>query len=280
MSQLHTLIAGVHALEPLPAVCTRLMQLAGEDHVVPQELVEVIQTDAGITAKVLRLCNSAYYGFSRQVDSLEEAGNRLGVNTLVNLVLTACSGNYFKSLGNSDSKLAQKFWERSISNALASSFLAKIQGDVPPSSAYTVGLLQDIGEIILDRFLPAEAHEIRELVRAGHDRTQVEMELVGMHHADIGARLAEQWNFPETLVDAIRHHHEPHVATAGAELATTACIADAMTSTFEEEEDQTGQLTTLTPEILQVAGMEFDRLSSIEEAVHQELERAREFVSL
>ena len=280
MNNLHTLIAGVHALEPLPAVCTRVMQLAGEDSVVPHELVEVIQTDAGITSKVLRLCNSAYYGFSRQVDSLDEAGNRLGVNALVNLVLTACSGSYFKSLGNTDTAITQKFWERSISNALASSFLAKVQQDVPPSAAYTVGLLQDIGEIILERFLPEEARLVREDVRAGMTRVESELERIGQDHASIGARLAEQWQFPESLVDAIRHHHAPQDAKIAPELASTACIADAMTSTFEDDEEHSGHLTTLTPEVLLLAGMELDSLYSLEEAVHQELDRAREFIAL
>ena len=178
LNHLDPILSGVHALKPLPAVCTRVMQLAGEENIVPGELVAVIQTDAGITAKVLRLCNSAYYGFARQVDSLDEAGNRLGVNTLVNLVLTACSGNYFKSLGNADEAHAKQHWERSISNALAASLLAKIQDDVNPSSAYTVGLLQDIGEIIIDRFAPEEGALIRKEVLHGRNRIEAEFNLL------------------------------------------------------------------------------------------------------
>lgn len=280
MNHFDQILTGIHALEPLPAVCTRVMQLAGEDSVVPGELVAVIQTDAGITAKVLRLCNSAYYGFSRQVDSLDEAGNRLGVNTLVNLVLTACSGNYFKSIGNVDSARATQHWERSISNALAASLLARIQGDVNTSSAYTVGLLQDIGEIIIDRFAPAEGEQIRREVLHGRSRTEAELDLIGMDHAEVGARLAAQWHFPESLVDAIRFHHDPPSAKIAPELASTACIADSMTSTFEDAGDHCGHLTMVTHDVLSLVGLEDEGLLSIESQIHDELERAKDFVSL
>lgn len=250
------------------------MQLAGAESVVPAELVAVIQADVGITAKVLRICNSAYYGFARQVSSLDEAGNRLGVNTLVNLVLTACSGSYFKSFGTSQAR-ANELWERSVSNALSASLLANIQGDIDKSAAYTVGLLQDIGEVVLERFLPAEAKEIQLQLQTGLTRTAIEAQLLGEDHAHIGARLAEQWNFPETLVDAIRFHHAPGSASIAPDLACTASIADSITSSLSDGDS----VATLTDDVLRLVGLDTIGFESLETRVHAELERAREFIA-
>ncbi len=273
------IIAGIHSLEPLPAVCTRVMKLAGEESVVPSELVEVIQADIGITTKVLRICNSAYYGFAREVGSLEEAGNRLGVDSLVNLVLTACSGSYFKGIGGGSASRAKELWERSMSNALSSSLLATIQGDVDKSAAYTAGLLQDIGEVVLERFLPSEANEIRGQVLHGHSRIEVENDLLGEDHATIGARLAEQWNFPEALVDAIRHHHAPTSAVIAPDLACTVHLGDLITTTLAEEPDGIQSLTSLTEDVLKMVGLDTIGFAALEERVQSELDRARELIA-
>jgi len=273
------IIAGIHSLEPLPAVCTRVMQLAGNETVVPTELVSVIQSDVAITAKVLRICNSAYYGFARQVTSLDEAGNRLGVNTLVNLVLTACSGSYFKSFGKTSQARAKELRERSVSNALSASLLAGIQGDIDKNAAYTVGLLQDIGEVVLERFLPAEAKEIQLQLSNGLSQTEVEANLLGEDHAHIGARLAEQWDFPDSLVDAIRFHHAPSSASVAPGLACAANIADSITMAMAHGgQGDGGSVVEITDEILKLVGLEAIGSQSLESQIHAELERARELI--
>ena len=251
------------------------MELAGGETVVPSEVVEIIQADVAITAKILRICNSAYYGFAREVGSLEEAGNRLGVNTLVNLVLTACSGSYFKKLGTGSSARCEELWQRSVSNALAASLIARIQGDVDKNSAYTVGLLQDIGEIVIDRFLPKEAAEIHARALQGDPRTELEKNLLGEDHAQIGARLAEQWNFPGSLIDAIRSHHSPGSAKIAPELACAAHLADSITNSMGAGDD----MTCLTEDVLRLAGLDAPGFQSLEEQVHSEIERAREILA-
>ncbi len=280
MESIEKIVAGIHALEPLPAVCTQVMKLAGAEAVVPSELIAVIQTDVSITAKVLRMCNSAYYGFSRQVGSIEEAGNRLGVTTLVNLVLTSCAGGYFKSLGSGSSARMEQLWERSISNALASSLLAGIQGDVDKNAAYTVGLLQDIGEVVIERFLPEIAKQIRDGVAEGQEQTDVETDLLGEDHAHIGALLAELWKFPETLVEAIRYHHDPRSASIAPELAATAHLADSITTTLAMTQDGTERVFgSLTNDVLRLVGLDSIGFDSLEEQVHAELVRAQEIIS-
>ena len=98
-TQLKNIVADMRSLAPFPTVATSVLALASNDETVPEDLVTLIQTDPGLTGKVLKLCNSAYYGFQREIASLHEAGNMLGVRTLTNLVLTSSAGNYFQDHG-------------------------------------------------------------------------------------------------------------------------------------------------------------------------------------
>ncbi|MEO6710331.1 MAG: HDOD domain-containing protein, partial [Planctomycetota bacterium] len=129
-AHIQEILAAIKSLEPLPQVAMRVVEIATHDDVVPRDLVGVIETDAAVTAKILKLCNSAYYGFKREIGSLPEAANLLGVSTLVNLVLTSCSGRYFRDYGQVDAKTANRLWEESVVDAIASSLIARLEGSV------------------------------------------------------------------------------------------------------------------------------------------------------
>jgi HD-like signal output (HDOD) protein len=153
----------MRSLEPFPGVAARVLEVAGRTEVVPSELIELVQTDPGITSKVLKLCNSAYYGFQREIASLHEAGNLLGVTTLVNLVLTSSAGKYFRDYGSAKNRSMEARWEQCVSNAIGARLIAKRHGKVDPDRAYTAGLLENIGHLVLDRFLDEAIEEIRGL---------------------------------------------------------------------------------------------------------------------
>lgn len=142
------LLEDIKSIEPLPQVATRAMQLSGREDVVPRDLVDLIQTDPGVTAKVLKLCNSALYGFQREIASLPEAGNLLGVQTLVNLVLTSCTGRYLRDYGYSDPEAALRLPEQSIATAFGASSALRVRTHRSERNrAYTAGLLENIGHV-------------------------------------------------------------------------------------------------------------------------------------
>ena len=185
---LKDLMFEMRSLEPFPGVATRVLELAARNDVVPSELIELVQTDPGITSKVLKLCNSAYYGFQREIASLHEAGNLLGVTTLVNLVLTSSAGKYFKS-GGAPGGATEKRWEQCVANAIGARIIAARHGKVDPERAYTAGLLENIGHLVLDRFLDSSMATIQAVAVSGTDLIDAEKKVLGMHHAEIGARL-------------------------------------------------------------------------------------------
>lgn len=272
------ILSAIKSVEPLPQVAMRLMSLSEDENVTPRELVAVIQTDAGVTAKVLKLANSAFYGFQRKIASLEEAGNMLGTRTLFNLVLTSCTGRYFRNFGGCDARTAQRLWENSVLNAVCASLLARLSGGADRHRAYTVGLLQNIGSTVLVRFAGPSQPEIDRESARGADMLEVEERIFGISHAEIGARLAEHWGFPDVLVDTIRFHHAPERAQVEPLLASFCSLAETITSALDLDGGLENASIDIGDEKLRRAGIDQQGLASIEEVLLAELRRAREFV--
>jgi len=277
---LNTILREIKSLEPLPQVAMRVVELGTKADVVPRDLVAVIQTDAGVTAKVLKLCNSAFYGFRREIASLQEAGNMLGVDTLVSLVLTSCTSRYFRDYGAANVRTSLQLWENSVINALAACLLARMHGEVDKNRAYTVGLLQNVGMLVLVRFMGAEDIAIEAEIRKGATRLEAEHAALGMHHAEIGARLAERWDLPEILVDSIRHHHTPESAEVDPLLASMGHLGEVVTSAFVMGEGLESIAYGLNDGALGLAGLDRRTFELLEEALSLELDKAREFVEV
>jgi HD-like signal output (HDOD) protein len=275
---IRTILNEIKSLEPLPQIAMRVAEIAAKEDVVPRDLVSVIETDAGVTGKVLKLCNSAFYGFSREIASLSEASNLLGVTTLVNLVVTSCASRYFRNYGKSRQKSAEALWERSVMNALAASRMARLNGRVDVSRAYTAGLLQNVGLLVFDRFLHAELPRVRVELDSGKSILDAEEAVFGMHHAEIGARLAEQWNLPPILADTIRYHHTPECAKVDRELAGVAHLGEEITTTFCARTGLELGTYEFGDSELAIAGIARDRVESIHATLTADLEKARDFI--
>ena len=276
---LKDILEEIKSLEPLPQVAMRVLEMSSNDDVIPRELVEVIQTDAGITAKVLKLCNAAYYGFRREIASLPEAGNLLGCSTLVNLVLTSCAGRYFRNYGSGGASAATR-WEEAVATAIATSMLASAKTDVDKSRAYTVGLLQNVGHIVLDRFLPEQADRLAAEVASGVSRLDAESSILGIHHAEIGAQLAARWNFPEMLVDTIRHHHTPQDAAVDPTMASVAHLGELFTESLTTDRPMGELQYGLQRWALDRCGLTEADFGPMGARLREELDKARDLVAL
>jgi HD-like signal output (HDOD) protein len=275
------LLEEIKSVEPLPQVASRVMQIASRDDIVPHDLVDVIQTDTGITAKVLKLCNSALYGFKREIASLPEAGNLLGVSTLVNLVLTSCAGRYFRDYGYADPDGTLRLWERSISIAFATSAVAgRSHGRVDRDRAYTVGLLENLGHLVLTRFVPDNREALQRALSADVEPLVAERTVFGLDHAEIGARLAERWNLPPVLVDAIRWHHEPESSRADVLMASIAHLGEIASYRFGPAAGPDEVVFELQPSALRRTGLAPEGLARIETELVRELAKAKRILEI
>lgn len=275
---LKEIVTEIRTLEPFPQVATRVLELSSQEQVVPGELMEVIQLDPVLTAKVLRLCNSAYYGFQREIASLTEAGNLLGVTTLVNLVLTTSASKYFRNYGQATSRSQRTLWESSVTNALAGRMIAQHNGDSDPERAYTAGLLQNVGLLVLDRHFHDMRGKVAAVARAGYSLIDAEKYTLGMHHAEIGARLATRWELPDVLSDTIRFHHAPEGASVDPVLTAIVHLGETMAAAgLEGDGDEMDGLTYEVCEAaLELTNMDPSDFEVIGADLQQELVRARE----
>ncbi len=212
MGTIHDILTSIESLEPFPPVAVQIFQLALLDDALPSQLVEIIETDPGVTTKVLRLANSAAFGPRVEVASLHDAANRLGTRILTSMVWTSIAQGFYAGLGQSNQGSNRQLWEEVATNAIASRMIAAAGGKVDPHMAFTLGLVQNIGHLILDRFLVSERESIQREIDNGKSPINAERAVLGIHHAELGARLAKRWSFPAVLVQAIRYHHAPHRA--------------------------------------------------------------------
>lgn len=199
-------------LPVLPSIVAKTMELARDQSCGARDLARTISLDGGISAKVLRLANSAYYGFPSQISTITHAVVILGFNAVSNLVLGSAVMQMFG--GDSEGALFHKhgLWKHSLGAATAARLLAERLGCPPPycEQAFIGGLLHDVGKVVLDHQFP---EEWRSAVAACHERwcqlPEAELDVLGITHAAVGELAARKWAFAELLVDPIAHHHSP-----------------------------------------------------------------------
>lgn len=275
---LKEVLLDIERLEPFPEVAVRVLELGMQENCGPMELVDVIRTDAGITSKVLNLANSTLRGLRITVGSVDQASVHLGTNALLNMVMTSASQSFYMGLGSSTPRSNRSLWEESVVNALASRRVAQRDGYSDPELAFTVGLLQNMGLIVLDRFLTRERDEILGCVETGMTVLRAERLMLGLSHAQIGARLAKRWNFPAVLIDAILHHHTPHLAVVDAQLCALTNLAEAVTWQILGHEGTTALSYGVSGQTIDMVGLEPRELPRIGRDVLVEFEHQRDLL--
>ncbi len=272
---LKSIVMDMRSLEAFPKVATSVLSVANQPGVIPADVIDIVQTDVGITGKVLKLCNSAYYGFQREVGSLQEAGNMLGTDTLVNLVLTSSANKFFRSAGQVSPDRQEELWTNSITQALASRLIAQRFGYENPDRAYTTGLMQNIGTIVMDRFYNDELGHVMAEVQAGRSPIAAERAILGIHHAEIGARLATKWELPESLTDTIRFHHDPGNANVDRLLASTVHLAETMMPAPNGDGTPQAMLHDVCEAAFELTGLTPEDFELLREELEVELKKAQ-----
>lgn len=230
--QVQEILSSLRGLAPFPQVAVKAMRLRNNEYATPSDFIEIIETDPGISAAVLREANSAARGAVEICESIRDAGNQLGTRKLNRILMKACARDCFNGLGDSTPRSSRSLWNECVVTACTARFLAMQDECVDSDLAYTIGLLQNVGHIALDRYLGDARSEIQSITRHTGDTEQDAIELInaerrvlGIDHAEIGAKLAKRWGFPEELVNAIAFHHEPERAQRSA-LCTVTSYAE------------------------------------------------------
>lgn len=217
-------------LPPLPDSVQKIIEITNSHKASATDLSKVLERDQALTSKILKLVNSSYYGFSREITTISQATMLLGFNTIKSLALTATSYNLLNRNLPAYEMEKGMLWQHSIACATACRLIAKQIKYPNPEEAYISGLIHDIGKLMLDQYASDLFKQIITLTTTSEIPFDIaEKEILGFDHAQIGGKIAENWNFPITLVEAISHHHQPEEAKQNQTLTYIVHLADTIT---------------------------------------------------
>ena len=197
-------IYSLRNLPTLPMVARKILLAADDDDNSYRSLAAMVARDQALTAKVLGLANSAYYGHHARVRTLNHAIAIIGTTMLKQLSLGVFVIQSWGSEGNPE---RTRFWQHSIAAAHAASLVAKESGRIPPEEAFCAGLLHDIGALVLNMCFPDAYGGVRLAVDDLTPLDEVERRVLEVDHPQAGAWLAERWQLPPALIAGIAGHH-------------------------------------------------------------------------
>lgn len=252
--RLDSVLARIDSLRPMPAVAVQLLNAAQDPDVDLAHVARWIEHDAGMTANLLRYCNSPLYGLWSQIASVRQAVSVIGMKQVIQMALTALSSRYLSPSQPGYALAPGDLWKNSVAAAIASELLASETKYPNPATAYTAALLQDIGKVVLAEFI-ADSRPSPNEVGEGLSFDEVERELTGASHAEVGALLLTRWGFPDALVESVKFHHAPAGASIDPALAKLSHGADALTMTAGIGIGADGLLYRLDEEALRDLGV-------------------------
>lgn len=244
------LVAKVKNLPPIPNAALRLIGLLDKAETENDDIVQAIRFDNVLTAKLLRACNSPYFGFSEPVSSVDQAVLVLGHQQILHIVLTLAFGSSMTVSLPGYANESCDLWQHSLTTAMAAEVVADsgLNINAERSVAFTAGLLHDIGKLVLGQVIePDQQTAIGGcLTEGGRARSDAERQILGTDHAEVGACLLKSWNLPDDVVEAVANHHRPtltprpllsavvHVANCAAHLAAAAPGAEGSQAVVDE----------------------------------------------
>ncbi|MCL1038934.1 HDOD domain-containing protein [Shewanella submarina] len=225
------LLERIDDLPRLPKAISELLDAVNDESATIKGIAEKVSQDQLVTARVLRMANSAYFGRSREVASLDEAVIRLGMQKLRTLVIASAVVGAMPEIEGFD---IGEFWGHTFEVAVHCQAMAKNVDSVEPDAAFTCAILHSIGDMLIAVVAPDKVLEIKDEIARGMEKPQAEERVLGYDSAQLGALLAENWKFPLQLVDGIRFQYEPKRSRPYSSLAGLLHTSEALIAGWDE----------------------------------------------
>ena len=231
MFDIKSIIKKIDSLKPIPQVAHKIMSIVEDPESSLPDLSKVIEYDSSVTANLLKVANSAYFGRPGKFDSVHQAIVYLGMDHVVDLVLLSSGADNLKSEQIGYDLQKGDLWKYSVLSALIARELAEKKNFGKPHLIFTASLLKDIGKAILDQYVGDVLEEINTIVEEQHlTFREAEKQVIGIDHAELGGMVVQSWNFSPEMVEIIRNHHHPQessiteVESSIVYLADTICM--------------------------------------------------------
>ena len=222
------ILRSVSDLPPMPQTVFKVREIIADPKSSFKDLSEILETDQAMAARVLKIANSAYYGLSGKVSSIQHASVVLGHKTLGELMTMAGTsgllGNRLKGYGLE----AGDLWRHSLGVAIGSKIIANKKNPPLANDAFAAGLIHDAGKLILDQHVLERKEAFEEFMADGQQSfLSAEKQILGFDHSEIASQACKSWRVPQTLTIPIRYHHYPS-QSKGDKLAYIIHMADAI----------------------------------------------------
>lgn len=206
------IIAKVESFPSLSGATTKLLSLLDDPNAPVAEIEEILRMDPGLTANVLKLSNSAYFGFPSEIGSVHKAIVLLGAKRLMQLVMTSCVNSVMNKPVPGYGLSTGELWRHSIAVSVAAEGLIKELNVPEADEIFTAALLHDVGKLVLGEFVKDDIKKIEKIASKDVSFEAAEQIALGTDHAEIGAKILESWGLPKEVVSAVRWHHDPDAA--------------------------------------------------------------------
>lgn len=261
------LIESGGSIPSMPQIVTRLLEITRDQEYKIEDVINLLSTDAGIAGDVLRLANSPLFGVTRKVSSLTHATNLLGVKRIRTLVMGRCMVDKVNEGGAGPIDVSY-YWRRSLATAVLATRFAEHVVPKHREEAFMSGLLSDVGVVVLARALPQQYAPIAKAYapKKNADLVALERKGIGIAHPEVSALVLERWALPDTMVQAVRHHHDhpvpEHLPAGVAELTRVVDGASDISALLCEVPEQ-NVIATTCAEAMEIVGLNLSVLERV-----------------
>lgn len=270
----------IDIMPTLSPVVHKITEVANNVKSSAQDLTDVIQLDPVLTAKVIRMVNSAYFAMPSEVKSLKPAVIMLGLNTIKNVALSSAFLGKVH-LKNNTSLNAQDFWKHSLGVGVASKLIARRLGIDPKfvEEYFIAGLIHDIGKVLINNFFPDEMNEIMDAASKKQEPiTDIEKRILGLTHEEIGIAIGKKWKFTNNLLYAVGRHHQPVTEGASATYSMIVSIADTFVKILKVGFSGNYMIEPVTEEVWKALSINEEAIFETLSTMNEEIEKAEVFL--
>lgn len=226
--ELKLILEDVKSFPSMPAAAMKLLSLLKDENTSNNQIEQILRYEPGLTANILKLTNSAYFGLPNKIGSIRQAILMIGWKRLIQIVLTSCVSAIIDKPVQGYDLSAGDLWRHSVAVSVASEILVKELKLKVSEEVFTAALLHDVGKMVLGRYVKEDISAIDGDEMQDVPFEQVERSMFGIDHAEIGANILQRWSFPPEMIQAVRWHHDPDAAPKPAAMIDVVHVGDVL----------------------------------------------------
>lgn len=286
--KIKVIINRIHNLPTPPMVFTQVNKAINNPDTSAYQLGAIISEDPALTAKILKLTNSAFYGIPRSITSVKQAIIILGLDVVRSLVLSASVFETFSKLYKMDKEYLDAFWRHSLSVGFMSRIISRTKNFpsfLEAEESFSAGLLHDIGKLVIFTHMPSEFQVAKQIIKENPEKPicEIEDDIYGFNHTLVGSYLVQKWNLPNELATSIMYHHDPEDDKSDNITTWIIHISDYLSKISERNDSNflpDSRYTFCNPKTWEVLGLKQDYEEQLIQLLQTEYVKAETFLNM